>query len=37
MPQKPIRLPVLPRLRVKDPNPKQENPCVRIMAGLLGS
>ncbi|KAL2110766.1 hypothetical protein VUR80DRAFT_695 [Thermomyces stellatus] len=35
MPQKPIRLPTLPRLRVKDPNPKQENPCMRIMAGLL--
>ncbi|KEZ40927.1 hypothetical protein SAPIO_CDS7819 [Scedosporium apiospermum] len=33
--QKPIRLPTLNRLRVKNPNPKQENPCVRVMASLL--
>ncbi|CAI4219835.1 unnamed protein product [Parascedosporium putredinis] len=34
--QRPIRLPTLNRLRVKDPNPKQENPCVRVMGSLLG-
>lgn len=37
MPQRPIRLPTLPRLRVKDPNPKAENPCVRVMGSLLGA
>jgi len=35
MPQKPIRLPTLKSLQVKNPNPKAENPCLQIMSGML--
>ena len=37
MPQKPIRLPPMKVLRVRNPNFKQENPCVTVMSSVLGT
>lgn len=36
MPQKPMRLPPVSVLRVKQPNKKPENPCIAVMTSVLG-
>ena len=35
--QKPIRLPPLKILRVRNPNGKRERPCMSIMSSVLGT
>ncbi|KAK1983594.1 CHCH domain-containing protein [Colletotrichum cereale] len=35
MPSKPMRLPPVKVLRVRQPNKKEENPCVQIMTSVL--
>ncbi|KAM7190871.1 hypothetical protein V8F20_009555 [Naviculisporaceae sp. PSN 640] len=35
MPQKPIRLPPLKVLRVKQPNKPEGNPCLTVMSAVL--
>ncbi|CAN8104371.1 unnamed protein product [Discula destructiva] len=35
MPSKPMRLPPLKVLRVKNPNRKSENPCITVMSSVL--
>ncbi|CAI0651878.1 37S ribosomal protein MRP10 [Colletotrichum fructicola] len=35
MPQKPMRLPPVSVLRVKQPNKKPENPCIAVMTSVL--
>lgn len=37
MPNKPIRLPPLKALRVRNPNRPEENPCVAIMSSVLST
>lgn len=34
--QKPIRLPPVKSLRVRNPNKKAENPCISVMSSVLG-
>ncbi|KAL5606909.1 hypothetical protein BROUX41_003285 [Berkeleyomyces rouxiae] len=36
MPGKPMRLPPLPMLQIKDPQAKPEPHCVQVMATVLG-
>ncbi|KAB5585094.1 mitochondrial ribosomal protein 10 [Coniochaeta sp. 2T2.1] len=35
MPNRPIRLPPLKALRVRNPNRPEENPCVAVMSSVL--
>ena len=35
--QKPIRLPPLKILRVRNPNGKRERPCMSVMSSVLGT
>lgn len=37
MPNKPIRLPPLKALRVRNPNKPEENPCVAVMSSVLST
>ena len=36
MVHKPIRLPPLKKLKVRQPNKAEENPCIAVMSSVLG-